>query len=355
MAGNEALLDKPREVRDEERFDVAAMDRWLKQQLPTLQGEPGIHQFAGGASNLTYLVSYPDRDLILRRPPFGHKAKGAHDMAREFRIQQALKPVYPAVPTMVALCEDPAIMDCDFYVMDRIKGIIPRANLPKGLTLTPSQTRQLCQGVIDKLIELHQVDYQAAGLDHIGKGGGYVRRQISGWSDRYDKSKTWNAPGWKRVRDWLNANMPDDVRTVIIHNDYRMDNLVLDAEDPQHIIGVLDWEMATLGDPLMDLGNTLAYWIQADDDRIAQTLRRQPTHLPGMFSRREVVEYYCDRMGLKPDNWTFYEVYGQFRLAVIVQQIYYRYHHKQTRNPAFKHFWLFNHYLHWRCQRAIKG
>jgi aminoglycoside phosphotransferase (APT) family kinase protein len=355
MAGNEALLDKPREVRDEERFDVAAMDRWLKQQLPTLQGEPGIHQFAGGASNLTYLVSYPDRDLILRRPPFGHKAKGAHDMAREFRIQQALKPVYPAVPTMVALCEDPAIMDCDFYVMDRIKGIIPRANLPKGLTLTPSQTRQLCQGVIDKLIELHQVDYQAAGLDHIGKGGGYVQRQISGWSDRYDKSKTWNAPGWKRVRDWLNANMPDDVRTVIIHNDYRMDNLVLDAEDPQHIIGVLDWEMATLGDPLMDLGNTLAYWIQADDDRIAQTLRRQPTHLPGMFSRREVVEYYCDRMGLKPDNWTFYEVYGQFRLAVIVQQIYYRYHHKQTRNPAFKHFWLFNHYLHWRCQRAIKG
>ncbi|MCC1497384.1 phosphotransferase family protein [Alcanivorax sp. 1008] len=355
MAGNEALLDKPREVREEERFDVSAMDDWLKQQLPSLQGEPTIKQFSGGASNLTYMLSYPERDLILRRPPFGHKAKGAHDMAREFRIQQSLKPVYPAVPTMVALCEDSAVMGCDFYVMDRIKGIIPRANLPKELALSEGQTRQLCHGVIDKLIELHQVDYQAAGLEHIGKGGGYVKRQITGWSDRYEKSKTWNVPGWTSVRNWLHANMPDDVGTVIIHNDYRMDNLVLDADDPQNIIGVLDWEMATLGDPLMDLGNTLAYWVQADDDRINTLLRRQPTHLPGMLTRREVVDYYCDKMNLKADNWTFYEVYGLFRLAVIVQQIYYRYHHKQTRNPAFKHFWLFNHYLQHTCKKVIKG
>jgi len=354
MSGD-ALLDKPRDVRDGESFDTAAMDRWLKTQIASLQGEPAIKQFSGGASNLTYLVSYPDRDLILRRPPFGHKAKGAHDMAREFRVQQALKPVYPAVPTMVALCEDPAVMDCDFYVMERIAGIIPRANMPKGMTLTSEQTRQLCQGVIDKLIELHQVDYKAAGLEHLGKGGGYVERQIRGWSDRYDKSSTWNTPGWKYVRDWLTANMPDDVATVIIHNDYRFDNLVLDANNPQQILGVLDWEMATLGDPLMDLGNTLAYWVEAGDDRLQQMLRRQPTHLPGMFNRQEVVDYYCDKMNLKPDNWTFYEVYGLFRLAVIVQQIYYRYHHKQTRNPAFKHFWLFNHYLHWRCKRAIKG
>jgi aminoglycoside phosphotransferase (APT) family kinase protein len=209
--------------------------------------------------------------------------------------------------------------------------------------------------VIDKLIELHQVDYQAAGLDQLGKGGGYVKRQIDGWSGRYDKAKTWNVPSWKGVRKWLNDNMPDDVATVIIHNDYRMDNLVLDANDPQQIIGVLDWEMATLGDPLMDLGNTLAYWIQADDDKLSQMLRRQPTHLKGMMSRKEIVDYYCKKMNLSVDNWTFYEVYGQFRLAVIVQQIYYRYHHKQTRNPAFRNFWLFNHYLHWRCKRAIKG
>lgn len=355
MTAADALIDKPKQVRDGESFAIEQVDAWLKNQVPSLAGEPTVEQFSGGASNLTYLVSYPDRDLILRRPPFGHKAKGAHDMVREYRVQEALKPVYPAVPNMVALCEDQAVMGCDFYVMDRIKGIIPRANLPKGLTLSEAQTRQLCKGVIDKLIELHQVDYQAAGLSHLGKGGGYVQRQIHGWSGRYDKSKTWNVPGWQSVREWLNANMPDDVATVIIHNDYRFDNVVLDANDPQNIIGVLDWEMATLGDPLMDLGNTLAYWVQADDDRINKLLRRQPTHLPGMFSRREVVEYYCERMSLKPDNWTFYEVYGLFRLAVIVQQIYYRYHHKQTRNPAFKHFWLFNHYLHHASKKVIRG
>ena len=350
----DALLDKAKSVREGESFDVERMDAWLKTLAPQLSGTPEVQQFSGGASNLTYLLRYPERDLILRRPPFGHKAKGAHDMVREYRIQEALKPVYPAVPTMVALCEDPAVMDCDFYVMERIKGIIPRANLPKGMSLTEQEARQLCQGFIDKLIELHKVDYEAAGLAHMGKGAGYVKRQIDGWSHRYGKSKTWNVPGWSYVMAWLQDNMPADVGTVIIHNDFRFDNIVLDADDPQRIIGVLDWEMATLGDPLMELGCVLSYWVESGDGRIQQMLRRQPTHLPGMFTRKEVVDYYCERMNLTPDNWTFYEVYGYFRLAVIVQQIYYRYHHKQTRNPAFKHFWLFNHYLHHRSKQAIR-
>jgi aminoglycoside phosphotransferase (APT) family kinase protein len=354
MTGKEGLLDQPREVRARESFDTLAVDCWLKQTLPTLEGPPKVFQFAGGASNLTYLLSYPGRDLILRRPPFGHKAKSAHDMVREYRMQAALKPVYPSVPNMVALCQDQTVMGCDFYVMDRICGIIPRANLPTGLELTREQTEALCRAVIDKLIELHQVDIDAAGLADLGKGAGYVQRQIGGWSDRYVKSKTWNVPTWARVRRWLKDRMPDDVGTVVIHNDFRFDNVVLDVNDPQKILGVLDWEMATLGDPLMDLGNSLAYWVEATDDRFHQALRRQPTHLPGMFTRREVVEYYCSRMNLSTDNWTFYEVYGLFRLAVIVQQIYYRYHHRQTRNPAFRHFWLFNHYLHLRAKRAIR-
>ncbi len=354
MAESDKLLDQPREVRQGESFDVHAVDQWLKQQVPSLLDTPQVKQFPGGASNLTFLLSYKNRELILRKPPAGHKAKSAHDMAREYRVQSALRPVYPAVPTMVALCQDPVIMGCDFYVMDRIRGIIPRSNLPGDLKLTPDQTRTLCQGVIDKLIELHQVDARAAGLENLGKGAGYVKRQIEGWSDRYDKSKTWNVPRWRRVRRWLRDHLPDDVATVIIHNDFRFDNVVLDANDPLKIIGVLDWEMATLGDPLMDLGNSLAYWVQADDDRFHQMLRRQPTHLPGMLTRREVVDYYCQRMQLRPDNWTFYEVYGMFRLAVIVQQIYYRYHHRQTRNPAFRNFWLFNQYLHWRSGRAIR-
>lgn len=347
------LLDRPREVRTGEQLEVAAVDQWLKSQLPELLGSPQIQQFPGGASNLTYLVSYPDRELILRRPPFGHKAKSAHDMAREYRVQSALKPVYPAVPAMVALCQDPSVMGCDFYVMERVRGIIPRANLPAELKLNPAETRSLCQAVIDKLIELHQVDIQAAGLESLGKGAGYVRRQLEGWSDRYDKSRTWNVPQWKRIRAWLKDHQPEDVATVVIHNDFRFDNVVLDQNDPQRVVGVLDWEMATLGDPLMDLGNSLAYWVEAGDDWFHHALRRQPTHLPGMLTRREVVDYYCDRMGLQPDNWTFYQVYGLFRLAVIVQQIYYRYYHRQTRNPAFKRFWLFNHYLHWRSKRAI--
>lgn len=354
MTKSDKLLDQPREVRESESFDLEAVDGWLKQQVPSLLGQPQVKQFPGGASNLTFLLSYDNRELILRKPPAGHKAKSAHDMAREYRVQSALKPVYPAVPKMVALCQEPDIMGCDFYVMDRIRGIIPRSNMPGDLKLTPEQTRTLCQRVIDKLIELHQVDARQTGLESLGKGAGYVKRQIEGWSDRYDKSKTWNVPSWHRVRRWLRERMPEDVATVIIHNDFRFDNVVLDVDDPLKIIGVLDWEMATLGDPLMDLGNSLAYWVQSDDDRFHQMLRRQPTHLPGMLTRREVVDYYCQRMQLRPDNWTFYEVYGMFRLAVIVQQIYYRYHHRQTRNPAFRNFWLFNQYLHWRSGRAIR-
>ena len=255
---------------------------------------------------------------------------------------------------MVALCTDESVIGCDFYVMDRIDGIIPRANLPRGLELSQAQVRALCENAIDKLAELHRVDYRVAGLESLGKGDGYVRRQVEGWSARYLKAKTWNVPSFRKVRDWLHANMPDDVANCVIHNDWRFDNLVLDAEDPTRIIGVLDWEMATLGDPLMDLGSALAYWVQADDDRFMRALRRQPTHLPGMLTRREVVDRYLENSGLRCDNWTFYEVFGLFRLAVIVQQIYYRYHHRQTHNPAFKRFWLLVHYFHHRCRRLMR-
>lgn len=348
------ITDHGGAVRAGEELDIASVDRWLKQQVPELQGVPEVTQYAGGASNWTYRLQYANRDLILRRPPAGTKAKSAHDMAREFSVQQALKPVYPCAPTMVALCRDDTVIGCEFYVMERIAGVIPRARLPQGVDLSAEQTRQLCLNVIDKLIELHQVDYQAAGLQHLGKGAGYAQRQISGWSERWQKARTWNVPGYAGVIEWLKANTPDDVATCVIHNDWRFDNVVLSADDPTQVIGVLDWEMATLGDPLMDLGSTLAYWVEADDDRFIRSMRRQPTHLPGMLTRAEVVAYYCEKMKLRPANWTFYEVYGLFRVAVIIQQIYYRYHHKQTRNPAFKKFWLLVHYLHWRCNKLIR-
>jgi aminoglycoside phosphotransferase (APT) family kinase protein len=348
-------LDRAGAVRDGEELDSAAITAWLQAQGVELHGTPAVTQFSGGASNWTYRLQYANRDLILRRPPSGTKAKSAHDMNREYSVQKALKPVYPAVANMVGLCRDESVIGCEFYVMDRIEGLIPRKNMPPGVMLSAAQNRQLCLNVIDKLIELHRVDWQAAGLDKLGKGQGYAKRQIDGWCDRWEKARTWNVLPGRDVMRWLKANTPDDVATCVIHNDWRLDNIVFDANDPTRVIGVLDWEMATLGDPLMELGTTLAYWAEPSDDRFIRAMRRQPTHLPGMLTRREIVDYYCAQMNLAPKNWAFYEVYGLFRLAVILQQIYYRYHHKQTRNPAFKQFWLLANYLVWRSRRVIRA
>lgn len=344
-----------RPVRDEDAFDVGAVDAWLRERVPGLTGPPQVRQFSGGASNLTYLLRYPERELILRRPPAGTKAASAHDMAREHRVQSALKPVFPYVPEMVGLCRDESVIGTDFYVMERIAGTILRKELPPGLGLDAAGLRGLCESAFDRLADLHAVDPGAAGLDDLGRGPGYVRRQVEGWSRRYRAAKTWNVPSFERVMRWLDANQPDDVAACVIHNDFRLDNLVLAPGDPSEIVGVLDWEMATVGDPLMDLGGALAYWVEAGDDRFMQFLRRQPTHAPGMLTRAEVVARYADRSGREIDNWAFYEVFGLFRVAAIIQQIYYRYHHKQTRNPAFRRFWIGVNYLDFRCRRIIRA
>jgi aminoglycoside phosphotransferase (APT) family kinase protein len=341
-------------ARPGEELDVASVDRWLRTIDPTLEGLPEVTQYSGGASNWTYRLRYGNRALVLRRPPAGTKAKSAHDMAREYHIQKALKPVYPTVPTMVGLCQDPRVLGTDFYVMESVDGLIPRSRMPPGMQLTAGDTRRLCTNVLDKLIELHRVDYRAVGLEALFKGPGYARRQVAGWSDRYQKARTWNVPSYGYVRAWLADHAPEDVGACVIHNDWRFDNVVLDPGDPTRVIGVLDWELATIGDPLMDLGGALAYWVEATDNALMRMTRRQPTHLPGMLTRQEVVEYYLDKTGLRPASWAFYEVFGLFRLAVIAQQIYYRYFHKQTRNPAFKNFWILINYFHWRCRGIIR-
>jgi aminoglycoside phosphotransferase (APT) family kinase protein len=349
------LIDEAGGVRAGEELDGVRVDGFLKSVVSKLEGSPEIHQFSGGASNLTYLVRYSNRELILRRPPFGHKAKSAHDMTREAKFMTALKPVYPYVPTVVALCEDQEILGCDFYVMDRIRGIIPRQDFPPSLHLDPSQTRALCLSVIDKMIELHKVEPSLAGLDSFGKGQGYVKRQVEGWTDRYRKARTDNAASFETVMAWLHEKQPThDIGTCVIHNDFRFDNVVL-SPDSLDVIGVLDWEMATLGDPLADLGNTLAYWVQENDDDVFKKLRRQPTHLPGMLTRQEVIGYYGEKTGTRVDNFQFYAVYGLFRLAVIVQQIYYRFHHGQTKNREFASFVYVTHILEKRCLRMLDG
>jgi aminoglycoside phosphotransferase (APT) family kinase protein len=347
------MLDATGAVRKGEELDARAVDAWLRAIVPGLEGELAVTQYAGGASNWTYRLTYANRDFVLRRPPAGTKAKSAHDMGREYKIQRALKPFYPCVPAMIGLCEDPSVIGVPFYVMDRVAGVILRRRLPVGIVLSVHEARSLCLAMIDKLIELHAVDYKAAGLESMSKGPGYARRQIEGWSDRYQKARTWNVPTFRYVRDWLAANTPDDVAACTIHNDWRFDNIILDSTDVTHVVGVLDWEMATIGDPLMDLGNALAYWVEVGDDFMTRRLRRQPTHLPGMLTRREVVERYVEKTGRRVGDFRFYEVYGLFRLAVIAQQIYYRYHHRETRNPAFKNFWVFAHYLAWRCKKLI--
>jgi aminoglycoside phosphotransferase (APT) family kinase protein len=351
------VSDDAGEVREEDAFDVAAVAEWLRVNAADagLHGTPQVRQFAGGASNLTYLLRYPSRDVILRRPPVGAKAKSAHDMAREFTIQSGLRPVFGYVPQMLAFCADPAVIGSDFYVMQRLEGTIVRGDLPSDLSLSADQARTLCRNFLDVLIELHAVDPAAAGLTDLGKGAGYVRRQVAGWSERYRRARTDNVGDYEQVMGWLDDQQPDDVGTCVIHNDFRLDNVVLAADDPVRVVGVLDWEMATIGDPLMDLGGALAYWIQADDDEYYAQFRRQPSHLPGMLTRAEVVDYYAERTGrsVTPRDWVFYEVFGLFRLAVIAQQIYYRYHHGQTHNEAYARFLPVVQYLEGRCGRLI--
>jgi len=348
-------IDQAVDIREGEELDVAAVDRFMKQAIPDLEGSPEFKQYPGGASNLTYQVDYGPRSFVLRRPPFGKIAKSAHDMLREAKVMRALKPVYPYVPNIIAICDDHDVLGCDFYVMERLKGIILRQDFPEDLTLTEADTRKLCLNVIDKLVDLHQVDAKGAGLDELGKGAGYVERQIRGWSDRFRKAKTDDVGDFEQVMGWLNDKMPDDIAQVVIHNDFRFDNVVLNSDNPFEVVGVLDWEMATIGDPLMDLGNSLAYWIEADDEGPFQMLRRQPTNQPGMLTRKEVVAYYAEKSGIKIDNFDFYEIYGLFRLAVIVQQIYYRFYHGQTKDKRFAAFGHAANYLEKRCQGLIKA
>ncbi len=346
-----------RSVREEDAIDVEAVTSWLRRdagaELP--EGTPEVRQFSGGASNLTYLLRFPGRDLILRRAPRGTKARGAHDMGREFRIQSALEPVFPYVAPMVGFCDDESVIGAEFYVMDRIDGMIPRAEMPPGVELSPDQARGMCLAMVDVLAELHAIDPAKAGLESIGKGAGYVRRQVEGWSTRMRNAMTDDAPDFEEVMTWLAERQPDDVATCVIHNDFKMDNLVFDRDDPTRIVGVLDWEMATLGDPLMDLGGNLAYWVEAGDTEF-EHFRRVPTHLPGMLTRQEFVEAYCERTGLRvtPEEWSFYEVFGYFRSAVIAQQIYYRFFHGQTSNEVFALFGPAVHLLRARIVSLLR-
>jgi aminoglycoside phosphotransferase (APT) family kinase protein len=294
---------------------------------------PEVKQFRSGASNLTYLLSYPDRELVLRKPPVGTKAASAHDMNREFLIQSRLQSVFPLVPKMIALCQDQTVMGSDFYVMEYVEGQIFRRDIPEGIT--SSDISVMAESLINGLVQLHAVD--SSILAELNKGNGYVQRQVEGWSKRYRNALTDDVPTAEKLMAWLSANQPNDVDSCIIHGDWRIDNVVFDLENSR-IKGVLDWELATVGDPLMDLGSALAYWVDRDDEAAFASLRRQPSHLPGMPTRDEFVQRYLELSGRNCNDFTFYEVFGLFRLAVIIQQIWARFRLGQTTNPAFAGF-----------------
>jgi len=334
-------------VRKEDAFDVAKVHTWLSSYINE-SSLPDVSQFRSGASNLTYLLKYPDRELVLRRPPVGTKAVSAHDMKREFLIQSRLKPVYDLVPTVIALCEDHSILGSDFYVMDRIQGEIFRRDVPE--TLTKEDISVMAHSLVSGLSQLHSVD--GSVLAELNKGPGYVTRQVEGWSKRYRNALTDDVPDGEDVMNWLLSNKPDDVGSCIIHGDWRIDNMVLDLTQKK-LVGVLDWELATVGDPLMDLGSALAYWIDKDDEPMFASLRRQPSHLDGMPTRKEFIAKYLQLSGRKCDDFTFYEVFGLFRLTVIIQQIWARYKAGQTTNPAFKGFGMGVNILINRAQGLI--
>jgi aminoglycoside phosphotransferase (APT) family kinase protein len=331
------LTDKSAQVRQGEELDLKVVEGYLKDTIPGLSGDLVVEQFPSGFSNLTYLIKVGETDLVLRRPPFGRKAKSAHDMGREYRILSALNPVFPYCPRPLVYTEEETVMGCPFYVMERIPGIILRKHLPKGLQYTPAQMRTLCENLLDVQYELHSIDYKAIGLESFGKPEGYVKRQVEGWIQRYRAAHTPDAPTFEPVMQWLQDNMPPDYeKPAIIHNDYKFDNVVLDPDNPLKIIGVLDWEMATIGDPLMDLGNSLGYWVQADDPPEVQAAGMLPTNLPGALTRAGMVQRYADKAGISIDSFDYYLFFGFFRIAVILQQIYYRYYHGQTKDERFK-------------------
>jgi aminoglycoside phosphotransferase (APT) family kinase protein len=330
------FIDGPRSVRAGEELDAARLFVYLRERIPELESEPEVEQFPAGFSNLTYLLRTGEQEFVLRRPPVGASVKTAHDMGREYRILSRLHPVYGKVPRPILFCEDESVIGAPFYLMERVRGIVLRARPPEGLELSPGVMRRLSESFVENLVEIHGVDYEAAGLGELGRPEGYVLRQVEGWTKRYFDAKTDEVPSIERLAAWLIEHAPrESGRGALIHNDYKYDNVVLAPGDLSRIVAVLDWEMATVGDPLMDLGTTLGYWVDADDP---EEWRRQGfglTMLPGNLTRGEVLALYTERSGRDVQDAVFYYAYGLLKIAVIVQQIYSRYKRGLTKDARF--------------------
>jgi aminoglycoside phosphotransferase (APT) family kinase protein len=339
-----ALVDT-RPVRATEQLDWPRLERWLRQQLPAchiagldLAAPMHVEQFPGGHSNLTYLIRFGETDLVLRRPPLGPLPPTAHDMAREFRWLSAVNPVFNLAPRAYLLCDDPAIVGSVFYVMERRRGIVVRQDEPPQIKDDPEMRRRVGAALVDALADLHNVDLERAGLTHLGKPAGFVGRQVHGWTERWHRSKTTDLAEMEALAEWLRDKIPPDAsRPSIVHGDFKLDNLMLAADRPDQIVAVFDWEMSALGDPLVDLGILLAYWMPTapPDQHDALTT---VTSRPGWLSREEIIERYQARSGRDLSTLRYFEVFALFKIAVVIQQIYYRFVTGQTDDTRFDAF-----------------
>jgi aminoglycoside phosphotransferase (APT) family kinase protein len=342
------LVDAPRAVRAGEELDAEKLCAFLQAgPVPTASSVAAL-QFPSGHSNLTYLVSVQEtdgstRELVLRRPPFGNRVKSAHDMGREYTILSALHPIWPKVPRPVAHAEDESVLGAPFYLMERVRGTILRKKLPAGFAPDAAKLAALARSAIETLVEIHTLDWAKTPLAKIGKPDGYVERQVTGWAKRFEDAKTEEIPAMGELAAWLSKNLPTRRSAALIHNDFKYDNLVFDTEalidpDARHvpIRGVLDWEMATIGDPLMDLGTVLSYWVEAGDPAPFQTYTFGPTNVEGGPTRLDLLRLYEElRPGTVPDDMHFYYTFALFKNAVVAQQIYKRWSLGLTKDERF--------------------
>lgn len=326
-------------VREGEDLPLERLAEYLRAQMPEWEEPLEVEQFPGGHSNLTYLLRMGRQEFVLRRPPAGPVAPTAHDMVRECRLLDRVHPVFPLAPRPRLLCEDPAVLGVPFYLMERRHGLVVRRELPAEFDENLALRRRVSEAVVDTLAELHSVDINAYGLAALGKPNGMLERHIRGWIRRWEAAKTREIPAMEGLAIWFFKRLPPaPARATLVHNDYKLDNVMLACDDPARIVALLDWEMATVGDPLVDLGIFLSYWPQADDPEGRREAISGVTAMPGWFSRAEVIERYARRTGFDVSNVQFYETYALFKVAVVLQQIYYRYQCGQTRDHRFADF-----------------
>lgn len=325
--------DQPIAVRRENAPDLAVLNAYLATAAPEIGPVLDISRFPGGFSNLTYCLHTATRQYVLRRPPLGAVTQSAHDMEREFRVMRLLQPHYPHIPVPVLYCEQAELIGAPFYLMERLEGVILRAHNTPGMHLPAELLRRISEALVDNLVALHAIDLETSGLAQLGKPEGYVQRQVEGWIKRYYHAETDQIPAMNALAAWMPEHLPTSGAATLLHNDYKHDNLLLDPSDLSRIKGVLDWEMATVGDPLMDLGATLAYWMEAGDPEVTRAYNL--TWLPGNLTRQEVIERYAEKSGRDVKDIGFYYVFGVFKNAVIAQQIYARWKKGQAQDARF--------------------